>query len=111
MIDPAIGWFEMAQIPNTTAADIADITEKTWFTRYPLPQRILFDHGNKFMAESSNMCQNDYGLKRKPIPTSNFQSNLIIVQDALSFWRDTYRAYSPSTVRLERPSLNSPQRV
>ena len=28
MIDPATGWFEMAQIPNKTAAEIADITEK-----------------------------------------------------------------------------------
>ena len=37
MIDPAIGWLEMAQIPNKMVAEIADITEKTWFTRYPLP--------------------------------------------------------------------------
>ena len=32
MINPATGWFEMAQIPNTTAAEIADITNITWFT-------------------------------------------------------------------------------
>ena len=50
MIDPATGWFEMAQITNKTAADIVDITEKTWFTRYPLPQQIVFDRGTKFMA-------------------------------------------------------------
>ena len=29
MINPATGWFEVAQIPNKTAAEIADITEKT----------------------------------------------------------------------------------
>ena len=34
MINPATGWFEMAQIPNKTAAEIADITKKTWFTRF-----------------------------------------------------------------------------
>ena len=45
MMDPATGWFDMAQIPNKAAAEIADITEKTWFTRYPLPQRIVFDRG------------------------------------------------------------------
>ena len=28
MIDPAIGWFNMAQITNKTAAEIADIIEK-----------------------------------------------------------------------------------
>ena len=78
MIDPATGWFEMAQIPNKMAAEIADITKKTWFTRYPLPQRIVFDRGTKFMAEFDKMCHNDYGLKRKPITTRNPQSNAII---------------------------------
>ena len=68
----------MAQITNKTAAEIADITEKTWFTRYPLPQRIVFDRGTEFKAEISKMCHNEYGLKRKPITTSNPQSNAII---------------------------------
>ena len=68
----------MAQIPNKMAAEIADITKKTWFTRYPLPQRILFDRSTKFMAEYAKMCHNDYSLKRKPITTRNPQSNAII---------------------------------
>ena len=78
MIDPATVWFVMAQIPNKTAAEIADITEKTWFNRYPLPQRIMFDHGTGFLAKFAKMCQNDYGLKRKPITTRNPQFNAII---------------------------------
>ena len=78
IIDPATGWFEMSQTPNKIAAEIADITEKNWFTRYQLPQRIVFDRGTKFLAEFVNMCQNDYGLKSKPITTSNPQSNAII---------------------------------
>ena len=60
------------------AAEIADISEKTWFTRYPLPQRNVFDCGTKFMAEIAKMCHNDYGLKIKPIITRNPQSNAII---------------------------------
>ena len=80
MINPATGWFEMAQITNKTAAEIADITEKTWFTRCPLPQRIVFDRGNKFMAEFSKTYQNYYVLKMKPITTRNPQSNEIIEQ-------------------------------
>ena len=78
MINPATGWFEMAQIPNKRAAEIADITEKTWFTRYPLPQRIVFDRGTVFMAEFAKMCHNEYGIKRKTITTRNPQSNAII---------------------------------
>ena len=80
MINPATGWFKMAQIPNKTAAEIADITKKTWFTRYPLPQRIVFDHGIEFMSEFSKMCHNYYVLKRKPITTRNPRSNAIIEQ-------------------------------
>ena len=78
MIDPATGWFKMVQIPNKKSAEIADITEKTWFTCYPLPQQIVFDRGTEFMAEFSKMCHNDYGIKRKPRTTSNTQSNTII---------------------------------
>jgi hypothetical protein len=55
MIDPVTGWFEMAQIPNKTAAEVADIAEKTWFTRYPLPQRITLDRVTEFMAEFAQM--------------------------------------------------------
>ena len=78
MIDPATGWFKMAQIPNKTAAEIADIAKKPWFSRYPLPQRIVFDRGTKYMAYFTKMCQNDYGLKSKPITTRNPWSNAII---------------------------------
>ena len=34
MIDPATSWFDMKQIPNKMAAEIADIAEKTLFPRY-----------------------------------------------------------------------------
>ena len=81
MIDPTTGFSKMAQIPNKTAADIADIAEKTWFTRYPLPQRILFDRGTKITAEFANWqryVKNYYGIKRKPITTRNPWSNAII---------------------------------
>jgi hypothetical protein len=41
MIDPVTGWFEMTKIANKTAAEVGNnIAGKTWFTRYPLPQRI-----------------------------------------------------------------------
>ena len=78
MIDPVTGWFKMAQIPNKTAAVVADIAEKMWFTRYPLPQKVTLDRGTEFMAEFAQMVQNDYGLKIKPITTRNSQANAII---------------------------------
>ena len=76
----------MAQIPNKTAEEIADITEKAWFTFYPLPQQIVFDRGTKIMDEFSNMCQNNYGLKSKSITTRNPQSNAIIERIHQTIW-------------------------
>jgi hypothetical protein len=61
-----------------TAAEVADIAEKTWFTRYPLPQNITLDRGKEFMAEFAKMVREDYGLKIKPITTRNPQANAII---------------------------------
>ncbi len=78
MIDPVTGWFEMTEIANKTAAEVADIAEKMWFTRYPLPQRITLDRGTECLAEFAQMVRNDYGLKIKPITTRNPQANAII---------------------------------
>ena len=64
MIDPATGWFKMAQITNKMAAEISDITEKTWFIYYLLPKWIVFYRGTEFMTEYSNICKNNYVLKR-----------------------------------------------
>ena len=80
MIDALTGWFDMAQTPNKTVAEIAEITEKTWFTRYPFTQQIVFDCGTKFMAQFTKMRQNYYSLKRKSITTRNPKSNAIIKQ-------------------------------
>jgi hypothetical protein len=77
VIDPATGWFEMEQISNKTAAEVADICETTWFTRPPLPQRITLDRGTEFMAEFAKMVKNDCGLKLKPVTTRNPQANVI----------------------------------
>ena len=68
----------MAQIPNKTATEVADIAKKTWFSCSPLPQRIVFNCSTKFMAEFAKMCQSDNGLKRKPVTTRNPHSNAII---------------------------------
>ena len=78
MIDPVTGWFEMAQITNKTAANVADVAEKTWFTRYPLPQKLILDRGTEFLAEFAKMVNTDYGIQLRPITTRNPQANAII---------------------------------
>ena len=102
MINSATGWFEMAKIPNKTAAEIADITKKTWFTRYPLPQQILFDRGTEFTAEFAKMCHNDYGLKSKPITTRNPRSNAIIERIHQTI-RNIIRTFDVSNIIINDP--------
>ena len=78
MIDPATGWFEMVRIPNKEAITIADLAEQTWFTRYPWPQKIIFDRGTEFMAEFKEMVQKDYGVRTKMITARNPQANAVL---------------------------------
>ena len=37
----------------------------------------MFDRDTEFMAEFANICQNNYGLKSKPITTSNPHPNTL----------------------------------
>jgi hypothetical protein len=79
VIDPATGCFEMHQIENKTAAEVADMCQKTWFTRCPLPQQTILNRGAEFMAEFARMVKNDCGLKLEPVTTNrNPQANAIV---------------------------------
>ena len=78
MIDPATGWFEIAEIPNKRADYMANILEFNWLSRYPWPTEIRMDRGNEFAAEVSAALKNEYGIKKKLITTRNPQANSII---------------------------------
>ena len=78
MIDPATGWFEIVEVPNKRADEIANLVEQTWLTRYPWPEQVIMDRGTEFMAEVKDMLKNDYGITRKPITTRNPQANAMV---------------------------------
>ena len=78
MIDPAPSWFEMCQITNKEADNIANIVEQAWLTGYPWPSELTYDQGSEFMAEFADMIKNDYGIKRRGATTRNPQANAII---------------------------------
>jgi hypothetical protein len=51
MIDPATGWFEIAQSKTKTADDVvANKAEITWLAQHPWPIRITCDHGSEFIG-------------------------------------------------------------
>jgi hypothetical protein len=79
MIDPATGWFEIAQYDDKRSITIANIVEQSWLSWYPWPTQIVFDRGSEFIGhEFLNMIRDDYGIKKKPITTRNPQANAII---------------------------------
>ncbi len=69
MIDPCTGWFEIAEIENAKADEVANVLQETWLTRYPWPAEIIMDRGREFMKEVPVMLKNDYGIKVKRITT------------------------------------------
>jgi len=78
MIDPATGWFEIAEIENKQADEVSNILEMTWLTRYPWPTEIVMDRGREFAAEVQQAIRHEYGIKRKLISARNPQANSIV---------------------------------
>ena len=80
MIDPATGWFEIAEYDNKQSATIADIVEQVWLSRYPRPSIVTYDQGNEFIGHAfkNNLMKNTYGIKTKVATTANPQANSII---------------------------------
>ncbi len=78
MIDPCTGWFEIAEIENAKADEVANVLQETWLTRYPWPAEIIMDRGREFMKEVPVMLKNDYGIKVKRITTRNPQANAMV---------------------------------
>jgi hypothetical protein len=107
MIDPATSWFEIVELPtaaqettvppagkgkkvtfdrNTevaepyfdkSSAQISTLVYKTWFSRYPCCQYIIYNKRSKFKLHFRSLC-NTYGIKRKPTSVKNPQANAIL---------------------------------
>ena len=51
MIDPATGWFEIVEITDKSAMEVASALELTWLQLYTWPTEIVMDRGCKFIGE------------------------------------------------------------
>ena len=78
MIDPATGWFEIVEIADKSAFEVASALELTWLQRYPWPTEVVMDRGREFMGEVKRMLPEDYGITRRPITTRNPQANAMV---------------------------------
>ena len=78
MIDPATGWFEIAEVPNTRADCIANTLETTWLSGCPWPTETRMDKGSEFAGKVSAALKEQYGICRKVIATRNPQANSMV---------------------------------
>ena len=76
-IDPATGWFEVTEIPEKNSARISQIFNNTWLSRYPRPQKVIFDNGNEFKKDFLPLLK-DFAIKPTPTTIKNPQANAIL---------------------------------
>jgi Integrase zinc binding domain len=57
MINPATGWFEIAEIKERTAEHVAKTFDNIWLSRYPQPEYIGFDNGGENKGLFRQMIQ------------------------------------------------------
>ena len=95
MIDPATSWFEIVELPTTevqvvregkevvevildkSSSCIARLFNKSWLSRYPRANNIIYDNGSEFKLFFEQICD-QYSLKRKPTTIKNPQANAIL---------------------------------
>ena len=95
MIDPATGWFEICELPNSdvkyvkngeeiieviidkSSATVSQLFNKSWLSRYPRASKIVYDNGSEFKLHFESLCDS-YGLKRKPTTIKNPQANAVL---------------------------------
>jgi hypothetical protein len=61
----------------STLRMLSNLVYKTWFSRYPRCQYIIYDNGSKFKLHFRALCDS-YGIKRKPTSVKNPQANAIL---------------------------------
>ena len=67
-------------VPSAQANLVSNAVELAWLTRYPLPNKVIVDRRNEFVAEFKTMIQTNYGIKVNLITSRNPQA------DSISEW-------------------------
>ena len=82
MIDPVIGWFEIAQYNNNRVISITNLVETIWMSIYPILMKITYDQGSEFIGHQfiKFLIKMDYDKFSKPRTSGNPMSNAILEQ-------------------------------
>ena len=97
IVDPATGWFEIAQVPifdivwkdndiidtwdksalDKSLARISQLFNQVWLSRYPRPNKVVFDNGSEF-KKNFILLLKDFSIKPTLTTIKNPQSNAVI---------------------------------
>ena len=78
MIDPVTCWIEIRTVSSARADLVSHQVELDWLMHYPIPNKVIVDGGNDFLAEFREIIINDYGKMVKRITSRNPQANAIL---------------------------------
>ncbi len=62
---------------DKSSAMISNLVNKTWFSRYPRCQYIIYDNGSEFKLHFEALCES-FGIKHKPTSVKSPQVNAIL---------------------------------
>ena len=89
MVDPAMGWFEIKEVPyysiedvinnkdnyiDKSLARISQLFNQAWLSRYPWPSEVVFDNGSEFKIHFMRLLK-DFDIKPRPTTVENPQGN------------------------------------
>ena len=56
-IDPATSWIEIAEITDKMSTTMSLLLDRVWLSRYPRPDKIIFDNGTEFKKISDTFLK------------------------------------------------------
>ena len=63
LIDASMGCIEICSVPEARADLVANQIDLSYWTRYPLSNKITLNKGIKHLVEFKTMMANDYGYR------------------------------------------------
>jgi len=76
-IDPVTNIAELVRIQNKTSSHIAQQFETLWLSRYPMPNKCIFDQGGEFIGVHFRSLLERHGIHASPTTSKNATANAI----------------------------------
>ena len=98
-IDPVTNLTEIVRVDNTRSKHVAAKFEQSWLSRYPRPDRCVYDRGSEFVGLEFQRLLRQAQIKDKPISAKNPQANAIcerMHQSVGNILRTLLRTHTPT---------------